>query len=66
MENQPKRWLERLLESAVILALSAFLIKLALCWLYAVWPILVVIATVVVAVGVVAYRIWRRKRDSGW
>lgn len=41
------------------------LIKLALCWLYAVWPILVVIATVV-AVGVVAYRIWRRKRDSGW
>ena len=65
MENQPKRWLEKLLESAVILALSAFLIKLALCWLYAVWPILVVIATVV-AVGVVAYRIWRRKRDSGW
>ena len=63
MENQPKRWLEKLLESAVILALSAFLIKLALCWLYAVWPILVVIATVV-AVGVVAYRIWRRKRDS--
>lgn len=66
MENQPKRWLEKLLESAVILALSAFLIKLALCWLYAVWPILVVIATVVVAVGVVAYRIWRRRRDSGW
>ena len=65
MENQPKRWLEKRLESAVILALSAFLIKLALCWLYAVWPILVVIATVV-AVGVVAYRIWRRKRDSGW
>lgn len=65
MENQPKRWLERLLETAVILALSAFLIKLALCWLYAVWPILAIIATVV-AVGVVAYRIWRRKRDSGW
>ena len=65
MENQPKRWLERLLESAVILALSAFLIKLALCWLYAVWPILAIIATVV-AVGVVASRIWRRRRDSGW
>ena len=34
MENQPKRWLERLLESAVILALSAFLITLlAVCGL---------------------------------
>ena len=56
---------ETLAGSAVILALSAFLIKLALCWLYAVWPILAIIATVV-AVGVVAYRIWRRRRDSGW
>ena len=65
MQNQPQRWLERRMESAVILALSAFLIKRALCWLFAVWPILAIIATVV-AVGVVAYRIWRRRRDSGW
>lgn len=65
MDNQPKRWLERLLEAAIIFALSAYLIKLAVCFLSQVWPALVVIATVVIA-GVIAYRIWKRKHDSEW
>lgn len=65
MDNQPKRWLERLLEAAIIFALSAYLIKLAVCYLSQVWPTLVIIATVLI-VGVIAYRIWKRKHDSEW
>ncbi|MBQ9016129.1 MAG: hypothetical protein IJ109_08415 [Firmicutes bacterium] len=65
MDNQPRRWLERLLEAAIVLALSAYLIKLAVCFIMQVWPVLVIIATVVIA-GVVAYRIWKRVHDSEW
>ena len=65
MDNQPKRWLERLLEAAIIFALSSYLIKLAVCFLTQVWPSLVVIATVIIT-GVIAYRIWKRKHDSEW
>ena len=65
MDNQPRRWLERLLEAAIIFALSAYLIKLAVCYIAQIWPALVIIATVLI-VGVIAYRIWKRKHDSEW
>jgi hypothetical protein len=65
MENQPKRLLERLLEAAIIFALSGYLIKLGVCYILCVWPVLIILATVVIG-GVIAYRIWKRKHDSNW
>lgn len=65
MENQPKHLLEKLLEAAIIFVISAFLIKLGVCYILCVWPVLVIIATIVIG-GVIAYRIWKRRHDSNW
>ena len=65
MENQPKRLLEKLLEAAIIFVIATYLIKLGVCYILCVWPVLVIIATVVIG-GVIAYRIWKRKHDSNW
>ena len=65
MENQPKRLLEKLLEAAIIFVIATFLIKLGVCYILCVWPVLVILATVVIG-GVIAYRIWKRKHDSNW
>ena len=60
---EPKNFINRILESAVMLALAAYLIKSAAYWIQEVWPILLTIA-VIIAVILTAYRIWRRKRDD--
>lgn len=65
MENQPKRLLEKILEAAIIFALSAYLIKLGVCYIAQVWPVLVILATIIL-VGVIIYRIWKRHHDSKW
>lgn len=65
MNYQPKHWLERLLEAAIIIALSAFLIRLAACYIVEALPVIVIIGTLVI-VGVIAYRIWKQKHDSNW
>ena len=65
MENQPKRLLEKLLEAAIIFVIATYLIKLGVCYILCVWPVLVILATVVIG-GVIAYRIWKRKSDSNW
>ena len=65
MDNQPKRWLERILEAAIIIAISAYLIRLAACYIVQALPIIIIVATLVI-VGIVAYRIWKRKHDSNW
>jgi len=65
MENQPKRLLEKLLEAAIIFVVATYLIKLGVCYILCVWPVLVILATVVIG-GVIAYRIWKRKHDSNW
>ncbi len=65
MENQPKRLLEKILEAAIIFALSAYLIKLGACYISQVWPVLVILATLILA-GVIIYRIWKRHHDSKW
>lgn len=65
MDNQPKRWLERLLEATIILAISAYLIRLAACYFVQALPVLIIVATLVIA-GVVVYRIWKHKHDSNW
>lgn len=65
MENKPKRLLEKLLEAAIIFVIATYLIKLGVCYILCVWPVLVILATVVIG-GVIAYRIWKRKHDSNW
>ena len=65
MENQPKRLLEKLLEAAIIFVIATYLIKLGVCYILCVWPVLVILATVVIG-GAIAYRIWKRKHDSNW
>ena len=65
MDNQPKRWLERLLEAAIVIAISAYLIRLAACYFVQALPVLAIIATIVVT-GILVYRIWKRKHDSNW
>ncbi len=65
MENQPKRLLEKLLEAAIIFVIATYLIKLGVCYILCVWPVLVILATVVIG-GVIAYRIWKRKHGSNW
>lgn len=57
--------LTKLLEAAIIFVVSAFLIRLGVSYILCVWPVLVIIATVVLG-GVIAYRIWKRKHDSNW
>ena len=61
---EPKGFLTKLLECAIILVVSSYLIRLAVCYITQVWPALVIIATLVIG-GVVAYRIWK-KHDSNW
>ena len=65
MENQPKRWLEKILEAAIVIALSAFLIRLAACYLLQALPVIAIVATLI-TVGVILYRIWKHKKDSNW
>lgn len=65
MDNQPRRWLERILEAAIIIVLSAYLIRLAACYIVQALPVIIIVATLII-VGIVAYRIWKRKHDSNW
>ena len=61
---EPRRsLLIRLLEAAVIIALSGFLIKLGIGFLADVWIGLVIIA-VVSCLGVAGYRIYKFWRDA--
>lgn len=63
---EPKRLLDRLLECAVILALSAYLIKLAVFYIVSVkWQLLAIAGIIVLAVA--GYRLYRWRRGSrGW
>ncbi len=50
MDYPPKKLITRILEFAAVIALSAFLIMLAVQFLLAIWPYLLVIAAVIAAV----------------
>ncbi len=61
---EPRRsLLARLLEAAIVIALSGFLIKLGIGFLADVWVGLVIIA-VVSCLGVTGYRIYKFWRDT--
>lgn len=61
---EPRRsLLARLLEAAVIIALSGFLIKLGIGFLADVWVGLVIV-TVAICLGVAGYRIYKYWQDT--
>ena len=60
----PKKWGERILEFCVILAFSAFLLKLAVAYIVEIWSYLVTIAAVILVI-VTIYRIWKHCRGMG-
>lgn len=60
MDYQPKSIISRILEFSVLLLLSAFIIRLAVCFIMEVWWELIIVALVVVG-GLALYRIWKHK-----
>ena len=60
MENQPKKLITRILEFAGLFALSAFLLRLAVCYILEIWPVLLIIAIVIAGI-VVGYRVWKNR-----
>ena len=60
MEREPKRFIARIVEYAALFALSAFLLRLGICYLSEIrWVLL--IATVLALAGVVGWRIWKHR-----
>ncbi len=60
MDEKPKRLATRILEFAGLMALSAFLIRLAVCYIVQIWPVLLII-TIIVAAAVIGWHVWRNK-----
>ena len=60
----PRSLIQRILEAAVTLAVSGFLIRTAVCFVTSVWLQIVVIAGII-AVCTAGYRLYRYYRDSG-
>ncbi|MDE6995272.1 MAG: hypothetical protein K2P41_12760 [Lachnospiraceae bacterium] len=60
----PKRFIERIFEFCVMLALSAFLLRLAVAYLLEIWVYLLIIAIIVTA-GVIGWRVYKHFRDMG-
>ncbi len=60
MQDQPKKLITRILEFAGLIALSAFLVRLAVCYILEVWPVLLIL-TVLVGGCVIGFRIWRNR-----
>ncbi|NBJ02649.1 hypothetical protein D3Z62_21740 [Lachnospiraceae bacterium] len=61
----PKKWIDRIVEATFMLMLSAFFIHTAVEWILEVWPVLAVIAAIIIA-AVIVYRIWKYKHDGQW
>lgn len=62
--DPPKRFIERVFEFCAILALSAFLLRLAVTYILEVWPYLLA-AAVIALICVIGWRVWRHGKDMG-
>lgn len=60
MDYQPKKLSRRILELAGGFALAAFLLRLGVGFILAVWPALLILSAIAVAITV-AYRFWKSK-----
>ncbi len=61
---EPKKLLDRIFETCVILAISAFLLRLAVYYILEIWPYLLA-AAVLILICVIIWRVWRHGRDMG-
>lgn len=59
----PKKFTSRMLELAGLFALSAFLVRLGVYYLLAVWPYLL-IGTILAIAGIIGWRVYKHKRDN--
>ena len=60
----PRKLLDRIFEVCVILAISAFLLRLAVYYILEVWYYLLG-AAVIAIIGIIIWRVWRHGRDMG-
>ena len=60
----PKKLITRLVEACSLLALSAFLLRLAVAYLLEIWVYLLIIV-VIAALGVIGWRIYKFYRSQG-
>lgn len=57
--------LSRLLEATILLAVCAYLLRLAACSIRQALPVVLLVLIVAVG-GYVAYRIWKNNQDVFW
>ena len=62
MEYHPKKLITRMIEFAVIFALSAYLLRLGVCYLSEIRWALVIIA-VIAAAAIIGWRVWKSKKE---
>ena len=60
MDYQPKKLITKVLEFAAVFALAAYLIRLGVGFIFAVWPVLIALAIVTIG-SIVGFRIWKTK-----
>lgn len=60
----PRRMLDRIFEFCAVLALSAFLLRLAVCYLLEIWPYLLAAATIVL-IGIIGWRVYKFYHSQG-
>jgi hypothetical protein len=61
--NQPKKLITRILEFAGLFALAAFLMRLGVCYLLQIWPVLLITA-IVIAATAIGFHVW--KNGAKW
>jgi len=61
---EPKRFIDKIFEACITVALSAYLLRLAAQWLREAAPYLITFAAIVFVILIV-YRVWKYMRDSG-
>jgi hypothetical protein len=60
MEPRPKRLIQKLVEYAALFALTAYLLRLGVCYLKSIWWILIILIAVP-AIAVIGFRIWKNR-----
>ncbi|NBK77449.1 hypothetical protein D5272_02320 [bacterium D16-76] len=60
----PKKLITRIVEACALLALSAFLLRLAVAYLLEIWVYLLVIAVIAIA-AVIGWRVYKFYRSQG-
>ena len=61
---EPKNLLTKMFEAALMFASAAFLIRVAVGWIMEIWPVLAIIAGIVLAC-IIAWRVYVHFRNGG-